>query len=126
MQHTKLTYRIPYPQILHIEDSQIYHAEDKTEIEEEKEEAQADTVGEDLTVDNKSLISESHMGSKRLQELSKKANVGTNLEKSYKETAAKNNSYDLGGIVVHYGSGMRYGHYWSLARSAGKSPLDGS
>ena len=66
MQHTKLTYRIPYPQILHIEDSQIYHAEDKTEIEEEKEEAQADTVGEDLTVDNKSLISESHMGSKRL------------------------------------------------------------
>jgi hypothetical protein len=29
------------------------------------------------------------------------------------------NSYDLNGIVVHYGSGMNYGHYWSLARSNG-------
>ena len=28
--------------------------------------------------------------------------------------------------MVHYGSGMHYGHYWSLARSKGNSSLDGS
>ncbi len=28
-------------------------------------------------------------------------------------------SYNLRGIVVHYGSGLNYGHYWSLARSQG-------
>ena len=25
MQHSKLTFRIPYPQLLHIEENQIYH-----------------------------------------------------------------------------------------------------
>ena len=30
-----------------------------------------------------------------------------------------NPSYDLSGIVVHYGSGMHYGHYWSLSKSPG-------
>ena len=25
----------------------------------------------------------------------------------------------MNGIVVHYGSGMHYGHYWSLARTPG-------
>ena len=30
-----------------------------------------------------------------------------------------NHSYDLKGIVVHYGTGMNYGHYWSLSRSPG-------
>ena len=33
-----------------------------------------------------------------------------------------NHSYDLRGIVVHYGSGMHYGHYWSLARTPGLNP----
>ena len=33
-----------------------------------------------------------------------------------------NHSYDLKGIVVHYGSGMHYGHYWSLARTPGPNP----
>lgn len=31
----------------------------------------------------------------------------------------ENHSYDLKGIVVHYGTGMHYGHYWSLARTSG-------
>jgi hypothetical protein len=29
----------------------------------------------------------------------------------------ENHSYDLSGIVVHYGTGMNYGHYWALART---------
>lgn len=28
-----------------------------------------------------------------------------------------NHSYDLNGIVVHYGSGLHYGHYWSLSKT---------
>ena len=37
MQHQKLTYRIPYPSVLHIEDGQIYNgSEDPQEINEEK------------------------------------------------------------------------------------------
>lgn len=34
----------------------------------------------------------------------------------------ENHSYDLQGIVVHYGSGIAYGHYWSLARVPGPNP----
>ena len=32
-----------------------------------------------------------------------------------------NPSYDLSGIVVHYGSGIHYGHYWSLSRGTDPS-----
>jgi uncharacterized UBP type Zn finger protein len=28
----------------------------------------------------------------------------------------------LKGIVVHYGTGMHFGHYWSLAKSKGPNP----
>jgi hypothetical protein len=49
---------------LHIEDSQIYHSEDKTEIVEEEKENQADKT--DLYVGNKALYSEAHMGSEVL------------------------------------------------------------
>ena len=38
MQHTKLTHKIPFPQMLSIEDNQIYHGTQKQEIEEEKNE----------------------------------------------------------------------------------------
>ena len=42
------------------------------------------------------------------------------LKKADEEKSAEDNhSFDLKGIVVHYGSGMHYGHYWSLARSPG-------
>ena len=34
----------------------------------------------------------------------------------------ENHAYDLKGIVVHYGSGMNYGHYWSLSRTYGPNP----
>lgn len=36
-----------------------------------------------------------------------------------KGTSIANHSYDLRGIVVHYGTGMTFGHYWALARSNG-------
>lgn len=36
--------------------------------------------------------------------------------------ASLSHSYDLKGIVVHYGTGMHFGHYWSLSRSLGPNP----
>ena len=56
------------------------------------------------------------MGSQVLQEVTRQDQDKIN----------KNHSYELAGIVVHYGSGMHYGHYWSLARSKGNSTLKGS
>lgn len=67
MQHLKLTYRIPYPQVLHIEDSLIYHAEEKTEIQEEEKEKQK--VDDDLQINNKAIFSEAHMGQRKLVDL---------------------------------------------------------
>ena len=31
-----------------------------------------------------------------------------------------NTCFDLRGIVIHYGTGMTFGHYWALAKSSGK------
>ena len=45
-----------------------------------------------------------------------------NISMKFESLAAglgQNFCYDLTGIVVHYGSGMHYGHYWSLAKSNG-------
>ena len=56
--------------------------------------------------ENSLLQSESHQGLFRKNEDSKCS-------------SEENHSYDLKGIVVHYGTGMHYGHYWSLARTSG-------
>jgi uncharacterized UBP type Zn finger protein len=54
-------------------------------------------------VNNQLLQSESHQGT----------------IKTAHKCDEENHSYDLKGIVVHYGTGMHYGHYWSLARTSG-------
>lgn len=62
------------------------------------------------------------MGSYDIQKLSVQMNSAPSQSQSMKQTQylmSQNNSYDLNGIVVHYGSGMHYGHYWSLAKSSG-------
>lgn len=54
------------------------------------------------------------------KEQAKKA--GDEISHSHKYLATAhgyNHSYDLKGIVVHYGSGLHYGHYWSLSRMPG-------
>jgi len=38
------------------------------------------------------------------------------------QEASLSHSYDLKGIIVHYGTGMHFGHYWSLSRSIGPNP----
>lgn len=43
-------------------------------------------------------------------------------QKSNNTGVSDNHAYDLKGIVVHYGSGMNYGHYWSLAKTYGPNP----
>lgn len=57
MQHTKLTFRIPYPQLLHIEGNQIYHPDENndSEIAEEKNKLNLVILNsncDDLTLNN--------------------------------------------------------------------------
>ena len=54
-------------------------------------------------------------------EFKAKAAQGTTAA-SQSSSDADNHAYDLKGIVVHYGSGMHYGHYWSLSRTYGPNP----
>lgn len=59
-----------------------------------------------------------HLGTEGLQELSKKADLQSGVHSGVREPSL-NHCYDLNGIVVHHGTGMHYGHYWSLSRSKG-------
>ena len=74
MQHTKLTTRVPFPQMLNIEDNQIYHGPPKKQdIEEEKNNEAKEGVDafEDLNINNANLMSEPHFGTLKLQEIMK-------------------------------------------------------
>ena len=74
MQHTKLTTRIPFPLMLNIEDNQIYHGPPKKQdIEEEKNNEFKEGVDafDDLSIINNHLMSESHFGTLKLQEIMK-------------------------------------------------------
>ena len=77
---------------------------------------------------NDQLYSSTHMGSKQLMALSgichpeMKAKSPTSPAGAQAGTEADNHAYDLKGIVVHYGSGMHHGHYWSLSRTYGPNP----
>lgn len=67
-------------------------------------------------------MSEAHFGTLKLQEIMKNDQAENTTSLSFKfENPGQtiNHCYDLTGIVVHYGSGMHYGHYWSLAKSNG-------
>jgi uncharacterized UBP type Zn finger protein len=64
---------------------------------------------------NQLLHSENHSGYPHILKLDTKQACHVGSEK-------ENHSYDLKGIVVHYGSGMQFGHYWSLAKSDGNNP----
>jgi len=66
MEHSKLTFRIPYPMLLHIEDNQIYQPDHTTdsEIEEETKKlaalAAVKNEYDDLSIENSLLHSEAH------------------------------------------------------------------
>ena len=66
MTNQKLNYRIPYPNLLHIEENQIYNppAKKHKEIEQE-EESDMRFCDFDLK-DNKALFSEPHSGNRKL------------------------------------------------------------
>ena len=78
---------------------------------------------EDIDINNSYLMSESHFGTLKLQEIMKmdEDEKTNSLSIKFESLAgmSSNYCYDLTGIVVHYGSGMHYGHYWSLAKSNG-------
>ena len=112
-----MAFRIPYPLQLHIEESQIYKpTENREEIEETKSDSKqkkSDLEFEDLNLKNSYFQSEQHQGTVELQ-------TDTGKEKCHQDLD-ENHCYDLSGIVVHYGTGMAYGHYWSVTRSPGGS-----
>ena len=67
-----MSYRIPYPNQLHIEDNQIYDGpEEGRDIEEEKGGQEAKKYSDLDLVNNKALFSDVHMGTQDLLDLNK-------------------------------------------------------
>lgn len=135
MQHQKLNYRIPFPSLLHIEENQIYHKPEKSRDPQDDNDKFSSLQGGDppgqnrvdkfvdLHFDfNEFLQSPTHMGSQELVTLSGYCHPSGAPGSGSGSGLADNHAYDLKGIVVHYGSGMNYGHYWSLSRTSGPNP----
>lgn len=69
MQHQKLSYRIPYPTLLHIEDNQIYHGPQNKLVDdkEEEEKEQGENYFQDLNLEyNETLQSSCHQGTQKI------------------------------------------------------------
>ena len=124
--------------MLHIEDNQIYHKPEKIKNVQDDNEKMGGQDNRDqpnrfdrfpdLNFEyNEHLQSPQHMGPKELILLSGNCHPSQNQQEKLtqgNQTAqlGDNHAYDLKGIVVHYGSGMNYGHYWSLSRTYGPNP----
>ena len=92
----------------------IYQQSARANQDPKKEDIDLRFVDLDLK-NNPALQSEAHMGDRRLWSAEQEDPLSYHLPPALQ----MNNCYDLRGIVIHYGTGMTFGHYWALARSNG-------
>ena len=72
---------------------------------------------------NKSIQSDPHQGNPLVRDYQPAAHEHCAVDAmmhTESKTSLANHSYDLRGLVIHYGTGMTFGHYWALAKTQGK------